>query len=203
MKNITFFLMIYLCLQIAGCDFVTDNKINRDYSVTVTGQDIVQSDADVMILFSDGLDSVLTTDEYGTAHISTEKSITMVIGMKLGFSGIKKCNVNEDNISVSLQQVEIPQIQQDWVGTFGVYSTNSDGDVTFRYQGNFRNYYCSSYLPYLGESTNPNNWGGWPLTEFTLPWKGKKLLVPRRYQVYHRTVYGFSISQALFLQSNI
>lgn len=201
MKTLIIFFILILGL-FTGCDSITDSKIDREYSITVTTNN-VQSVADVMFVFDNGEDSIISTDINGLVKFKTDKVVLMLVGMKLGHSGVKQIKAEEKIVSLQLENVEITSFEPDWTGTFGVYSTNSDGDVTFKYQGNFINYYCSSYLPYLGESTNPNNWVNWNLTEFTFPWKGKKLLVPRRYQSYHRTVYGFSISQALFLRSNI
>jgi hypothetical protein len=50
-------------------------------------------------------------------------------------------------------------------------------------------------------SPHPNKWDTKNVKDFKSPWKGKKLYVPRRYQVYHQNVNGFSISGALFLEA--
>ncbi|MCD4706098.1 hypothetical protein K8R61_03390 [bacterium] len=91
-----------------------------------------------------------------------------------------------------------------WCGTFGVYETTEEGDVSFKYQGDFKQFYCINYLPCLGwgvNGPNPNNWDGWELTDWLPTWKGEKLLVPERYQLYHEYTYGYSISDALYLET--
>ncbi len=84
---------------------------------------------------------------------------------------------------------------------FGVCQTDANGDVSFRYTGARQFILCINYLPWLAESPNPNNWNGWALTNWLPKWKGQKLLVPRRYQIWHQNVYGYPISQALYLVS--
>ena len=85
---------------------------------------------------------------------------------------------------------------------YGVYDTNSSGDVRFRYQNSFSRFYCINWMPNVfpyNISPDPNRWTNWDLTDFPAPWKGKKLLVPSRYRWWHGAVYGYSISQALVL----
>lgn len=202
MKKVFILIVVCLSLTIVGCDLVNDTNIHKDYTVAVNSGTVPQSDALVMFIFTDGTDTIMPVNQNAIASLQTNKSINFVVGMKKGESAIYEAtNNNSASINLFLSSVEIPEIQ-DWIGTFGAYSTNSDGDVTFRYQGSFLNYYCTSYLPYLGQTTNPNGWDSQNIT-FPSPWKGKLLLVPRRYQYYHSTVYGYSISLALFLQSNI
>lgn len=202
MKTLIILIVLNISMLLSGCDFIADSKYSSGYSIEVVKEG-VPTVAEVILIFDDNTDSTLFTNSEGIIIVSSNKIIKTIVGMKLGYCGINQLQSENKSIIVALEKVEINSLSNDWIGTFGVYSTNSDGDVTFKYQGTFLNYYCSSYLPYLGEATNPNMWTNWSLTDFTPPWKGKKLLVPRRYQTYHKAVYGYSISHALFLRSNI
>ena len=156
MKTLIIFFILFLGM-LAGCDSITDSKMEREYSIAVTPNN-VQSIADVMFVFENGEDSIISADANGLVKIKTDKIVTILVGMKLGFSGVKQLNAEEKVVNLPLEGVDTTSYEPDWLGTFGVYSTNSDGDVTFKYQGNFLYYFRSSYLPYLGESTNPNDW---------------------------------------------
>jgi hypothetical protein len=66
-------------------------------------------------------------------------------------------------------------------------------------------YYCTTNLPDLSLGVScykpdPNMWNSIDISDFS-PWSGKKLLVPRRYQIWHSAYQGYSISQALFMES--
>lgn len=84
---------------------------------------------------------------------------------------------------------------------FGVYQTDANGDVSFKYKGAFQYFICASDLPWIKGNPNPNDWDKQVLTNWLPTWKGEKLLVPRTYQYYHKLVYGYSISQVLYLVS--
>lgn len=88
--------------------------------------------------------------------------------------------------------------------SFEVYETDKDGNVSFRYQGDFGRFYCTKYLmpiSYLLNDSNPNNWKSSEVTDWLPTWKGEKLMVPKSYQDYHKSVYGYSIDKSLVLET--
>ena len=187
--------------------FNSEKSSQASFKVEVSSEDILKSNAVVMCIFSDTEEAIFSCDNRGFVDISVQKPIKMIIAMAPGLSSI----VENPNYSQGLLQMRlevapssnlIRKKSAEYIGAFGVYDTDGSGDVRFRYQGTFIDYYCLNNLPWLGSSPDPNDWDGWDLTDFT-PWNGKKLLVPRRYQTYHSTVFGYSISDALILEANI
>lgn len=176
-----------------------------EYNFTVTRSGVPIPHASVIVLFSNDSDTLLTCGANGSVALSVGLPVHVVTGASLGVSGTL------DSIqpgAVIIPVAEVPIIDTSAAGkllatyVFGVYDTDGNGDVRFRYQYTFQYFYCSSWLPgWPYGNPNPNTWTRWTLTDFPAPWKGMKLLVPRRYQYYHQVVYGFSISRALFLVS--
>lgn len=161
----------------------------------------------VMCILSDTEEVVFKCNKSGTVNISVKKPIKMIVAMAPGLNSIiENPEPNQKSLQIYLETVSASNVVREksvaYVGTFGVYDTDGNGDVRFRYQGTFIDYDCINNLPWLGSSPDPNDWDGWDLDDF-LPWEGKKLLVPRRYQTYHSTVYGYSISDALILRADI
>jgi len=85
-----------------------------------------------------------------------------------------------------------------------VYSTDSNGDVSFRYPTNseFSHIWLYGNIPSWVCEPDPNNWDGWELTDYQPQYAGRKLLVPQRAQWYYLLVYGRSISDDLYLVTN-
>jgi len=179
---------------------VTEGQVLRD------GQAVAK--AEVMAIWSTDLDTVLVCDDRGRFTLTSQQAPTSVTAAVLGAWGTTSVTGSDQAIVIELQAVvqTQPTAQpQDTASEywFGVYDTDSHGDVRFRYRYNFSRFYCSSWLPgWPYGDPNPNHWTSWNLSDFPYPWKGKKLLVPTRYQWWHQAAYGFSISSALFLISN-
>lgn len=175
------------------------NSIDNNYSYQIKSS----AGAIVIAITNNNAELITACNSNGDAVIKSEEPLNKVCCVVTGKSGIVDVG-NEMNLFAQLSEIskEKGLAKTTTTGTFGACSTDTHGDAIFRYTGTFQQYYCTSWLPYLGESTNPNKWGGWDLTEWLPTWKGKKLLIPTRYQLYHKTAYGYSISSALFLVSN-
>lgn len=203
-KSILFLASSFLTLLIISCsknDIQSDTK-QRVYSylVKAISNGTPEAGARVIAAIDDTREIIGECDINGNALIESPSPVKIICGVSLGKSGTINIG-HEGNFIIEMTDLKIPRINNvRSIGTFGVYSTDSNGDVSFKYTGTFQGYYCTSYLPNLGLQ-NPNSWDGWNLTNWLPTWKGKKLLVPRRYQIYHQTAYGYSISSALFLMS--
>jgi hypothetical protein len=207
MKNrFLFFLVLFISLfAFSNSAFCKDRDgdINFNYEFTVTNENEPVANAEILCITKSDKEVLLRCDKRGHIKYETNDPIAIAVGMIFGYSGVLE--LNDDGI-ITIPVQSVPQasaFSTMSIGTFVVYSTDGNGDVSFRYQGTFIRYYCTSWLPYLGISTDPNAWSGWVLTNWLPTWKGKKLLVPTRYQTYHKTAYGYSISSALFLESNL
>ncbi|GEM_PF-7009053 len=214
--QITCLAVLSACLVVSAC---SDKKLANNpgistnpipqyrYSFTVVSGDAAVGQAMILGIFSDKVDTVLSCDLNGQAQLESELALQSALAMAPGKSGVLTTVVEGEN-TVNLESVDTvavqspPIIATDYV--FGVYDTDGNGDVRFRYRYSFRYFYCSSWLPAwpIGDP-NPNHWMSWQISDFSSPWLGKKLLVPRRYQLWHQTVYGRSISRALFLVSSL
>ena len=209
MKKIYFLITVMIFLIMSSCkkdEQMSDNLFK--YQVSVTKNGVIEPTASVMFIYSETEERIVSCNHNGLAILESAKPVKLIVAMSLGYSNSKELILTDKSeIKINLEDVlknddnkTLKSAQ--YLGTFGVYSTDGNGDVKFRYQGTFANYYCTSYLPWLLTTNDPNGWDGWSLNDF-LPWNGKMLLVPRRYQDYHSITYGFSISQALFLNANI
>jgi len=204
------FILLAVGLVMASFVGCGQNKaLNQDplvYRLHVVHRGTSVSDASVIGLFTDGTDTIMVCDANGSVNLETDKPLVAVGGVAKGLSGVKSVDC-PGNWEVEVQSVLLAKTSAQGVTSagayvFGVYDTDGHGDVRFRYQFNFAYFYCSSGLPgWPYGDPNPNHWTSWNLTDFPYPWKGKKLLVPTRYQWWHQAVYGYSISRALFLVS--
>lgn len=180
-----------------GTQYVYQINVQRN------GNQVAQ--ASVIAIFQSDRDTLLTCSDVGRVTLRANEPVTLLVGASLGFSGM--CQpVEAGDIRITLDSVVAsPETAAGKVlaaYVFGVYDTDGNGDVRFRYQYNFSYFYCSSGLPgWPYGNPNPNSWYSENRNDFPAPWKCKKLLVPRRYQYYHQAVYGFSLSRALFLVS--
>lgn len=161
--------------------------------------------ASVMCISKSGEEIYLECNNDGEAEVEVASPITLVCGLYIGLSGVVKVH-NSGELEIVVKKVNSPSFlaTASRTGTFAVYSTNKDGDVTFKYLGKIKSYFCTSKLPSLGSGNyapDPNKWDKKDVSGFKSPYKGKLLYVPRRYQQFHSVVYGFSISQALFLKA--
>ncbi|MEI7620293.1 MAG: hypothetical protein WCJ57_01850 [Candidatus Falkowbacteria bacterium] len=203
-KTVLILALSLLTLLIISCSKDDNQPSNKEngftYSIKALSNNFPVSGAKVIAITSNDSEIMVNCDNNGNALIKTLSPIKIICCVSLGKS--KAINVsNNNNFIIKMDDLKKPNLQNTKsTGTFGVYSTDGNGDVSFKYTGIFQGYYCTSWLPYLG-SQNPNSWDGWNLTNWLPTWKGKKLLVPRRYQIYHQTAYGCSISSALFLMS--
>lgn len=211
MKKI--FATVLLFLFIVGCSEdehinVVNSQSEKGYLITVVKEDGTRASGVNLLISTEDGDIFTKCNKQGFISLKSEKSIRSVICATLGNSGFTVVENGSKNIEVKLEGVQKLRLAK-IAGTYGVYSTDGSGDVSFKYQGNFSSYYCTSSMPaYLPgwnpiwQNTDPNTWGGWNLNDWLPTWKGKKLLVPGRCQWYHQSVYGFSISQALFVITN-
>lgn len=206
MRKLFLFLLINFSLVMVGCEHLMDTHPESNYKIKVERNGIAQSGATVMFVLNGGMDTSIISNEQGEASLITSASVDIIAGMKPGLSGVKNLRAGELNATISLEDVDTTKNLGDVTGTFGVYSTDANGDVVFKYKGIFLNHYCVSWLAPLGTGNNSNNPNSWdvhsPFGNFTAPWKGHRLLVPRRYQTWFKNVYGYSISQGLFLRAN-
>jgi len=197
-----------ITLMLTGCSQVDEQSVAGPssqkvaYEIWVTYNSQSLADAYVIAVFQDDTDTLLKCNASGFVSLESQKPLRGFGAMNLGLSGFTS-STEPGVIAISVEVVPEPDTTPVALSTyyFGVYDTDGNGDVRFRYLYNFSYYYCSVYLPWwlLGDK-NPNHWDGWDLTDF-LPWNGKKLLVPQTYQYYCQVVYGFSISNALILVS--
>lgn len=175
------------------------------YRFTVVENSTPIPDATIIGIFDSDNDTILVCNEQGQVILNTERPLTAVCGASMGLSGVVGVSNDDGDILIAVEKVPAPpdSVSLPKVAAtywFGVYDTDSHGDVRFRYLYNFAYFYCSYWLPgWPFGDPNPNHWTSWNLTDFPYPWKGKKLLVPRTYQYWYRAVYGYSISRALFL----
>ncbi len=203
-KSVLVSTLSFLALLIISCSKDdTQTNINENsylYSLRALSHGSPVPGTKIIAITNKADEIIGECDANGDALIQTSSPVITICCVSLGKSGIINTN-REGNFIVEmgdLKNLEIKNTKS--IGTFGVYSTDGNGDVSFKYAGAFQGYYCTSYLPNLG-SPNPNNWDSWDLTNWLPTWKGKKLLVPRKYQIYHQTAYGYSISNALFLMA--
>lgn len=205
MKKIGFLL---ICLFFFYSCQKTEDKTFEEVSslkIKVLHENTPQSTATIMCLSDYGKEVVLKCDKNGEVFINDVDNIKMLVAMAPNMSAIVE-NPKNGYLEIFLENLDETNVKEksaQYVGAFGVYDTDGNGDVRFKYQGDFLYYDCINYLPWLLTSPDPNDWDGWDLTDFPSPWKGKKLLVPTRYQTYHSTVYGYSISGALLLYAEI
>jgi len=176
---------------------------NLAYSITVVYKNRPVAYASVICILSSGNEVFLECDKNGNTEIETLEPIIKICGVARGLAGVTTVEeAGEVKVSVKkVKQLSRSLAKAARAGTFAVYETDGNGDVKFKYLGTVNRYYCSSHLPILGFGKNypyPSNWDKEDVS-YPSPWKGKKLYVPRRYQLYHERVYGYSISRALFL----
>lgn len=205
-------ILILAPFVLSGCGKLGGGGSDRpEARVTVQGavtRNGEAHEAQILVVPIDGGEDVwVSTLPDGTFHVELSSQPSAIVAVANGlFAELVSPSFEYE---VILELVDIPSyasqaLPQGLLGEYwwGVYDTDGHGDVRFRYRYNFSRYYCASWLPGwpIGDP-NPNHWGGWDLTDFPPPWKGKKLLVPTRYQIWHRAAYGYSISQALYLVS--
>jgi hypothetical protein len=203
-KRPIFFVLLSLALVcLLGCsqsNSVNSPNGNYSYSVKAVDESGAVQGATVIAIIDENSDTTVFCDNQGNASIQSEKPLSKVCCVVLGKSGVVDVSSVGDVVVKLTKNPEISLAKTlATLHTFGVYSTDGHGDVSFKYQGMWEGYYCTSWLPNLGETTDPNKWSGWNLTDWPAPWKGKKLLVPTRYQLFHKANYGYSISNALFM----
>lgn len=210
MKKIILFLasvfLFYSCKKDENSS-ARESLSTKSFKVRVAHNGSPQAGAIVMCMFSDTEDAIFRCNQNGIVSIPITQKIEMIAALAPNLSSIvEKPDINQKEYEMELEVVSLfsanKKSSAKYIGTFGVYDTDANGDVRFMYQGTFIDYDCINNLPWLGSSPDPNDWDGWDLDDF-LPSEGKKLLVPRRYQTYHSTVYGYSISDALILRANI
>lgn len=90
-------------------------------------------------------------------------------------------------------------------GIFGPWEVDGGGNVVFRYTGRFNRIYTTTNLLRLNITAaeyapNPMAWDQQDLG-CQGRWCFRKILVPRRYQIQHRLVYGFPLERALYLSA--
>jgi hypothetical protein len=219
-KNALVLWLMFIAVVVSSCSkennlTTLNGSTNSEYSYSISAVDSNKnpvSMAKVFIATEDG-DIYSQCDDKGVAALKLNKPIKSVICACYGKYGFAVLEKDMPNIEITMQNLKVPSPQSlakaQSIGTYGVYSTDSHGDVSFRYKGNFVNYYYTSYMPaYLPgkdpwfQNTNPNTWDGWVLTDWLPTWKGKKLLVPQRCQWFYTYTHGFSISLALFMTTN-
>lgn len=221
MKRFTMLLIAVLALVacvaaatfISGCsEEKSSNPVSNpsegtqfEYRINVQHDGNQVAQASVIAIFGNDRDTLLTCSDAGFVSLKTSEPVAVLVGASLGLSGMCQ-SVEAGDIRIVLDSVVTsPETAAGKVlaaYVFGVYDTDGNGDVRFRYQYNFSYFYCSSGLPgWPYGDPNPNHWYSQNQNDFPAPWKCKKLLVPRRYQYYHQAVYGFSLSRALFLVS--
>jgi hypothetical protein len=158
----------------------------------------------VIVILENDRDTLLQVDHEGYARLTTDSKARAAVGASLGLSGMKSID-QDGQVIIALNPIAIVDSIEKSIAAvyvFGVYDTDTNGDVRFRYRFNFSYFYCSTSLPgWPYGDPNPNHWMNWNILDFS-PWSGKKLLVPRRYQYWHQIVYGFSISRTLLLVAN-
>lgn len=206
-KTLFTILAIFVTLFVCGNTAFSKNiykETDFSYEVIVTYENEPVAGATVMCITESDEEILLKCNKRGFVKYETNEQIILMVGMALGLSEVVEID-DDGEINIQVQEVKQSEgVQIRSIGTFGVYSTDGNGDVSFKYQGAFQGYYCINYLPWIGfVSPDPNDWDGWDLTDWLPTWKGKKLLVPARYQTYHQTVYGYSISDALILMALI
>ncbi len=206
--------LVWLCLIAVaaifnGCTERLPMSTASDAPLIIAGQ--VQFDnqsvpAELEVCWSDGSTEYISTDEAGQFSLTTDRGRPFsLVAATTGLSGNLGINGSTDLESVVVQLAVVESPAEPFLKSadelwFGVYDTDSHGDVRFRYRYSFRRFGCATWLPgYLGENPNPNTWTSWSLSDFPSPWSGRKLLVPRRFQWWHQVVYGWSISRALYL----
>lgn len=207
-SKILFGLLIGILLSY-GCADKPNNSITipgdvlYSYQFTLTKDGASVADASVIVILSDGSDTLLATDKMGYTEFVSRKQASSAIGVTFGLSGTSAIT-DVGKVSIVLEPIPkmaASELNANATYVFGVYDTNNDGDVRFRYQYNFSYFYCSYWLPWtFWSDPNPNHWTSWGISDFS-PWLGKKLLVPRTYQYWYREAYHLPISSALFLVS--
>lgn len=200
--KITIVLLIVVLLSSCQKESL-DAKITSPLKVKVMLNNEPCPNASLICVFTNQSEALLRCDEKGECNLDAT-NLKMIVAVAPHLHSIVNYPGGQ-NVELSLRPVLSSGGNKSTssVATFGVYDTDSNGDVRFRYQGAFQYYYCINSLPSIPpNSPNPNNWDGWTLSDF-VPWNGRKLLVPRTYQWYHSAVYGYSISDALMLVSEI
>lgn len=212
MRKIAVLCVVAALIGVAGCsrkstDIVAP-KVSNLVNGMVTDSGEALAGSSILVMLESGRDIELTADVRGqfSTVVPDDERVVGVAAAASGRYGIVVTGLYADlqivteEIPVTASRASPSTVMQDlW---YGVYDTNSSGDVRFRYQYTFSRFYCinwmSNLFPYT-ISPDPNRWTSWDLTDFSSPWKGKKLLVPSRYRWWHGAVYGYSISQALVL----
>lgn len=211
-----FAISLLVILALAGCN-ESKNPLGQNYDSSpdagvIHGRVLHHGaplPAQVMVIWSEDDETVVATDPLGRFTVPKHVGVPAAyVAMAEGKSGSIEIFPATGDIVIEVQDVlqmsdqtrSSKPLDEWW---FAVYDTDSHGDVRFRYQFAFSRFFCTSWLaPIPFTSRDPNRWTSWDLSDFPAPWKGKKLLVPRRYRLWHSAVYGFSISGALFLASN-
>lgn len=194
-------------LCIAGCAENLPTTVERSDSPSIIEGQVLEQGrptaAQLFVVCADGSHAEKSTNPDGLFRLELEGRPVRLLAVKTG--AFAELAVTSGRMIVELKPGEVcapeavPQYQlSDY--RFGVYDTDSHGDVRFRYRYSFSRFLCINWMPNLGEGgPNPNNWTSWSISDFSAPWKGKKLLVPRRYRWFHQGYYGYSISRALVL----
>jgi len=199
-------------IVLAGCEResnVTYPTIETSIGGTIIRGQVVDDEGGVasnlLIISKDSKEIYGSSAEDGTFELEVDDQPQIVVAVAFHKTGYCDTPTKDGCWIIELKPVQVQTYRL--LGTtgeywWGVYDTDSHGDVRFRYRYNFSRFYCSSWLPgWPFGDPNPNHWTSWDLTDFPYPWKGKKLLVPQRYQWWHHYAYGYSISQALYLVS--
>lgn len=164
----------------------------------------------VLVVVESGRDVEAVTNESGSfsCALSSGERVVGIVAVAPLKSGMVTVNGSQQFYEIVLDAVPTPSMRaappagiathELW---YGMYD-EKDGNLRFRYQYTFNRFVCINWMPWVFPYTispDPNKWTSWDLTDFPSPWKGKKLLVPTRYRWWHGAVYGYSISQALYL----
>jgi hypothetical protein len=176
----------------------------RTYTVFLTrsGQ---EENITLWFLFPEGREASIElepeADEY---EFESAEPPILAVGISRGEVAIEEVVLGQTEVFLDLtspsnnESVERSALTE---GGVGYYDVDSNGDVRFFFPSTdtFSRFYCTSWLPWLGISGDPNRWTSWDLTDFLPRWRGKKLLVPRRHRIFHRSFYGFDIERALWV----
>lgn len=170
-----------------------------------------ESGVQVMVCLEGGKEFTLQTDGQGRFRSTylLNSNVDGVVAVSHGKTGSVKVDLKTTDLRVDLKSLQAPNqlsttrtLGEYW---FGVYSTDGNGDVKFRYQFSFIKFTCVNPLPWIWwggwQNPDPNSWVSWDLKGFPTPWKGKFLAVPTRLQWWHQAYYGYPIQKALYLIS--
>lgn len=222
------FLLLLLCGCGSGEESSNPSAVTADsgassskfvYSITVQKEGSPVANASVIGITQDDEEVIADCDAGGNVDLASDKPIVTIVGMAPGMTGSVEV-IDQQHTKIHLSNVPEPSVITDTDTTDSlqkelekktkcvmhrVQSTNKDGDVKFKYKGDFLKFGCNKWLPTLGKkeySPDPNKWDKDTISDFK-PDKGKKLYVPTRYRKTFKVIYlGANISDFLVLYSD-